>query len=440
MKSTTRTRFARSAAGIALAVSALLVAMPSSATADTVVRTIPVATGPAVLATTPDGSTVVVFDGANQLSVIDVASGAQTTPVTLGAAAYNIAISPDGATAVVPATYGGLWFVQTATGEVIGTSSLGYVFDVAFSPDGTQVYVTTGSTVVNVVDVATHAVVRSITAPFGAYGIALSADGANLLLTSPFPSLLAVSDAATGATLNQIAVASLPTDVIVSPDGTRAYLTSLVTGAVESVELGVGTATIVNVGGAGPVSGAAIAPDGTSLYLARGFDNMVSVVDTTTNTALAPVNTGVNTQGVAIAADGATVFTGDAELNNLLVIAVDRPPLLAAAAPAATVGAAYTFTPLASGSPAPTYTLTGALPAGLSFDAGVISGTPTAAGSSSFTITATNGLGSDTQAYTLTVSAAATLAATGVAPLPLAASAGMLVLLGLALRRPRRVH
>lgn len=424
-------------AGIAAAL--LVVALPSSAGADTVVRTIPVATGPALVATTPDGAKVVMFDGVYQLSVVDLASGAQTTPVNLGSAAYNIAISPDGATAVVPASSGGLWFVQTATGVVTASIS-GYVFDAAFSPDGSQVYVTRGSTTVSVVDVATRAEVRSMTLPIAVYGVDVTADGADLLLTSPSPSSFIVSDATTGATVNQLAVASSPTDVLVSPDGTRAYLTSLFNNMLESVDLGLGAATTLNAGGTGPVSGVAIAPDGSKLYLARGFGNEVSVFDTTTNTALAPVNTGVNTRGVAVTADGATIFAGDAELDNLLVIAADRPPLLAAAAPTGTVGAAYTFAPLSSGSPAPTYTLTGTLPAGLSFTAGVISGTPTAAGSSSFTITATNGLGTDTQSYTVSVSAAPALAATGVSALPLATSAGLLLLLGLALRRPRRVH
>lgn len=56
------------------------------------------------------------------------------------------------------------------------------------------------------------------------------------------------------------------------------------------------------------------------------------------------------------------------------------------------VGTAYSYTFLASGSPAPTYALTaGTLPAGLSFaSTGVLSGTPTTLGPSTFTITATN--------------------------------------------------
>lgn len=73
-----------------------------------------------------------------------------------------------------------------------------------------------------------------------------------------------------------------------------------------------------------------------------------------------------------------------------------------------TVGTQFTTTLAASGPPAPRYTVSsGALPAGLSLNArtGVISGTPTAAGAYSFTITATNSSGSTDQVFAGSVSA-----------------------------------
>ena len=70
---------------------------------------------------------------------------------------------------------------------------------------------------------------------------------------------------------------------------------------------------------------------------------------------------------------------------------------------------AGTFTVTASGYPAPTFTETGALPAGITLNAttGVLSGTTTAAGTYVIALKATNGVGSGgTQVFTLTVSAA----------------------------------
>lgn len=77
---------------------------------------------------------------------------------------------------------------------------------------------------------------------------------------------------------------------------------------------------------------------------------------------------------------------------------------------AATVGTAYNLTPALTGTGVTVAVSSGSLPAGLSIDAstGAITGTPTTAGESSFTVTATNAGGSASQTITITV--AATLA------------------------------
>lgn len=91
----------------------------------------------------------------------------------------------------------------------------------------------------------------------------------------------------------------------------------------------------------------------------------------------------------------------------------------------ATAGTPYSFTVTAEGTPSPTYTVTqGTLPAGLSLDSttGVISGTPTTPGSSTFTVTAGNGQSPDASAiYEITVAAPAPI----VAPVPPSGTAGL---------------
>ena len=82
-----------------------------------------------------------------------------------------------------------------------------------------------------------------------------------------------------------------------------------------------------------------------------------------------------------------------------------------------TVGTAYTYTYTASGSPAPTYAVaSGALPGGLSLNAasGVLSGTPTATGIFTFTVSASNGVGTAavSPSTTITISASSGTAPT----------------------------
>lgn len=68
------------------------------------------------------------------------------------------------------------------------------------------------------------------------------------------------------------------------------------------------------------------------------------------------------------------------------------------------VGTAYNQTLTATGDSPITWTVSGTLPAGLTLNSnGTISGTPTAAGTSTFTVKAENSAGSATQEYTLTI-------------------------------------
>jgi PKD repeat protein len=86
--------------------------------------------------------------------------------------------------------------------------------------------------------------------------------------------------------------------------------------------------------------------------------------------------------------------------SKTLTMRVNAAPVFTTASlPVGTTGVAYSQTVAATGDPAPTYAVTsGALPAGLALNAtsGLISGSPTATGTSTFQITATNVAGAST--------------------------------------------
>ncbi|MBN8882038.1 MAG: putative Ig domain-containing protein, partial [Salana multivorans] len=123
-------------------------------------------------------------------------------------------------------------------------------------------------------------------------------------------------------------------------------------------------------------------------------------------------------------------------INLTFTVVTDEPagtaPTIAdTPAPAdGTVGVAYeAFTVPATGDPTPdAFAITsGALPAGLELDAttGVISGTPSAAGSSTFTVRAANGVDpAATREYTITVVEAASPLAVATQPQPVAVANG----------------
>ena len=83
------------------------------------------------------------------------------------------------------------------------------------------------------------------------------------------------------------------------------------------------------------------------------------------------------------------------------------PAIVTETLPAGRIGAAYSGTIAATGWPVPTFAMvSGSLPGGLSLGAdGVISGTPTAAGTFTFAVSATNLVGSATRDYSIAVDA-----------------------------------
>ena len=128
-----------------------------------------------------------------------------------------------------------------------------------------------------------------------------------------------------------------------------------------------------------------------------------TVISPTTITATSPAGTG--TVDVIVTNSSASA-TGAADRFTYI-----QPLTLSSATlPAATAETAYSQTVTASGGTPPyTYAVTtGALPAGMSLNptTGVLSGTPTAAGSFNFTVTATDSSGSHVMAtYSLAVNA-----------------------------------
>jgi Bacterial Ig-like domain (group 3)/Putative Ig domain len=103
--------------------------------------------------------------------------------------------------------------------------------------------------------------------------------------------------------------------------------------------------------------------------------------------------------------------------EQAFTLSVDAPPAITSSDEATfSEHSPDTFTVTATGTPAPTITSWGKLPAGVSFDDGTLAGTPTETGSFQITFTAENGVGSaSTQRFTLVVEG---LKITTTSPLP----------------------
>lgn len=160
------------------------------------------------------------------------------------------------------------------------------------------------------------------------------------------------------------------------------------------------------------------------------------------------VNTGATIAGRVIALNAAVTLD-----SNTITAPEDCPPagetfetetpVITSGSPtAATEGTPYAYAVTSTGTPTPTYLVTGGtLPDGLVLDrvTGIISGTPTTPGTTVVTITATNGSGADDSAeYAIVVVAAGTdspaalpLVASGIDPGPALSAGAVIVLAGI---------
>jgi hypothetical protein len=138
---------------------------------------------------------------------------------------------------------------------------------------------------------------------------------------------------------------------------------------------------------------------------------MTSVIDGVSNVVTQTVAAGSQPMGVAVNSTTHKAYVASQNDASLKVLSTAvAPTITTSSLPAGTVDTAYSQTVEASGTTPISFAVSaGSLPAGLTLDpdTGVVSGKPTAVGSQTFTITATNVGGTDSKEYTLAVDAAA---------------------------------
>lgn len=137
-----------------------------------------------------------------------------------------------------------------------------------------------------------------------------------------------------------------------------------------------------------------------------------TVTGNTNPSAVSASISGTNVQLTGTAGGQSTVTVTATDLDGNTVaqtftVTINQAPAITSSPPSAsgTVGVPYNFTYTATGFPAPAYSVTsGALPPGLTLSgAGAISGSPTAVGTFSGVVTASNAVGSTTQSFSVTV-------------------------------------
>ena len=222
------------------------------------------------LAVSPDGTQLWVADTGPQtgpgaptnIEVISTATDSVTATLSLPSAPEQVAFSPSGATVYVT-TAAGLWIFNTATHQVTSViRGLGDPHGIAVSPDGSTVYVTnTTDNVVEVIDAATAKVTGTIPVGQLPWGLALSAKGGTLYVADPDSNQISVISTKTDAVTSTISLAGGPDTLALTPDGSQLWICGLTSSILTVVNTSndsvVGS---LNLGGDGANSGDGMDP------------------------------------------------------------------------------------------------------------------------------------------------------------------------------------
>ncbi|MGK0170312.1 MAG: YVTN family beta-propeller protein [Gammaproteobacteria bacterium] len=249
-----------------------------------VLETIDVGDGPIAVSVSPDGERAYVTLGPqDEIAVIDAATRTVVNRITVGDNPTGVALGPDGSNVYVVNTGArSLSIINAALGQVTAEVPLGnHPFNVTVHPDGSAVYVSgdyPGQ--VSVVDPGTATVSATIPVGVSLGGLSVHPSGQTLYVVDSGNNELAVIDTNTFAVTQRVPVGVTPVDVTLNPDGTIAYVSNLFgTGAVSVIDTATNSLTqTISLPGPALAQGAAITPDGATLYVAlRGVSGVLAI-------------------------------------------------------------------------------------------------------------------------------------------------------------------
>lgn len=255
---------------------------------------------PRAIAITPDGATAYVTDPYhNTITPIDTATNTLGTPITGITLLQAIAITPNGATAYVTRGAFGVTPINLATKTPGATIPVEQAGDIAITPNGAMAYVTDApDSIVTPINLATNTPETPIPvaglppAADEPLAIAITPNGATAYLTSgqvpnfiDGPGAVTPINTATNTAGTPIPVGTNPGNIAITPNGLTAYVASF--GCVPP-----------------PPS---LPPNPNPCPMPDPTDDIVTPVNTATNTPGATITVGLVPTGIAITPDQAPV-------------------------------------------------------------------------------------------------------------------------------------
>lgn len=253
----------------------------------------------------------------NMITLFDTGTNTLSGSIPLPDDSLSCIITPDGTRIyAADSSLANVNVIDVATSAIIaniptpvaGTGA----FDIIVSPDGTRVYVSNiTSGYVTVIDTVTNAVVADILTGLALGPLSITPDGATVYVSSFGLGSVMVIDAGTNTVVTSIPTGVTPGMIAITPDGTTAYMCNLGSDTVSIIDIttNVVTGTIIQPPGSGPY-GSFILPNGTFLYVANLNTATMSVIDLSNNTIVTtiPLLAGSEPFWVVATPDSQTIY------------------------------------------------------------------------------------------------------------------------------------
>lgn len=261
----------------------------------------------------------------NDVSVINTSTNIIVATIPVGIEPIGVCTSPDGSKAYVTNLISSsVSVINTATYTVVATIGVGgNPIGIASSPDGSKVYVAnSASQSVSVINTVTNTVSATFAAGINPSGLDLSPDGSVLYISNNHGSgNVTAVNTTTNLIITTIGVGDLALGIDASPDGSKVYVANSQSNTVSVINTSTNTVIATIPVSSAPI-GVVVSPDNSRVYVSNTIGN-VAVINTTTNTVLTSITTGLNGGlfGISISPDGSRVYVANRYVgNNVAVI------------------------------------------------------------------------------------------------------------------------
>jgi YVTN family beta-propeller protein len=259
------------------------------------------------------------------VAVIDTASNRRVS--LLKVSATDLVVSPD-STRLYAALANQLSIVDLASGKVVATLTIAKqstftLNSLVVSADGQRVYVANAqNNTVAVVDPTADQVIATIKVGSFPSSMALQPDGQRLFVANSQGKTISVIDTARNQVIETLHLPGSPRALIVSPDGRSLYVGH---GDASDSMFVISTATLGLFGSelsipGGHASALAVTPDTKRLYLISTQYPIVAAVDLTGPIVSGVVVTGPRPVSLALSPDGRRLYTADADSGTVTVL------------------------------------------------------------------------------------------------------------------------